>query len=129
MFTLPLSDAEYRTLIELKRTLKYGDTTGHSPGAVSSISLFPELPVEATSFRAVTGWAVLDDRNQIFGWHWIDLADSRWASSDGAAQSFISDTRQRDWLFRRRGYRVERDENGRYLTALLERNEGYSDVR
>ncbi|WP_131824135.1 hypothetical protein [Mycobacteroides abscessus] len=129
VFTLPLSDAEYRTLVELKQTLKYGDTTGHAPVALSSIRLFPDLPIEATSCRTVAGWALLDDRKQVFGWHWIDHADPHWADADSAAQSFINDTRHRDWLLRRRGYLLARDESGQYLTALLERNEDYSDAR
>jgi len=129
MYTLPLSESEYRALVELKRSLKYGDRTGHAPGAVATISLFPELPNETTQFRAVAGWALLDDRKQVHGWHWIDRADPHWADATSAAQSFVSDTRQRDWLLRRRGYSIERDESGQYLTALLEHNEADPNER
>lgn len=128
MYTLPLSESEYRALVELKRSLKYGDQTGHAPGAVATISLFPELANETTQFRAVAGWALLDDHKQVHGWHWIDRADPHWADATSAAQSFVSDTRHRDWLLRRRGYSIERDDNGHYLSALLEGNDGGPDV-
>ncbi|EPZ18802.1 hypothetical protein [Mycobacteroides abscessus] len=118
MYTLPLSDQEYQALTELKRQLKYGDNQGSWKGTHTEVALFPDLETDPTAYRTAAGWVLLDEDGEVRGWHWIDPFDPQWNDEASAARSFVPETRRWRWLTLL-GYRLERDDTGRYLAVLL----------
>lgn len=117
MFTLPLTDAEYKALIELKRQWMFGGPLRSAAIHTEEVTLFSENE-ESTPCVTLTGWALLDGTGAVLGWHWIDHADSHWSDESAAAQSFLPDRRRRDWLLLRQGYRIAHDD-GHLLGRLL----------
>lgn len=68
MFTLPLTAAEYRTLVDAK----------YSPNAGS-----------------LRGWALRDKQGRTQGWHPRIPGDPHWADAYAALRGFISTAKQR----------------------------------
>lgn len=126
MFTLPLTDAEYKALVDIKRQLMFGGPLHGTAVHIEQVTLFPELQ-EPIACATVTGWALLDGADTVLGWHWVDRADIHWTDESAAAQSFVPDRRRRDWLLLRQGYRVMRDD-GHLLVRLLESAEAAAPV-
>lgn len=68
MFTLPLTAAEYRALVDAK----------YSPNA-----------------ETLAGWALRDKQGRTQGWHQQVSGDPRWANADAALHAFITTAKER----------------------------------
>jgi hypothetical protein len=101
MFTLPLTVAEYHTLVDTKY--------GHDPATTN-------------------GWALYDNRGRIHGWHRHQPGSRQWARREDAFAAFEPDTRRRRYLARL-GYRVVATRGVEELSELLRRARGDTDDR
>jgi hypothetical protein len=68
MFTLPLTAAEYRALVDVK----------YSPNA-----------------ETVRGWALRDKQGRTQGWHQRVPGDPHWTNAEAALRAFITTAKQR----------------------------------
>jgi hypothetical protein len=96
MFTLPLTIAEYRELIDVKY--------GHDAATT-------------------TGWALYDGLNRIRGWHRQQPGSRQWAQPADAFAAFVPDTRRRQYLTRI-GYTVTATHGIEELAELMHRARG-----
>lgn len=83
--------------------------------------------VEAKYQRTVKGWALIDPHGAVQGWHQVVPGDNQWASAESALQSFMPDTRARQWC-QRLGWTVCEDLDRYWLSEFLATiRTGYKD--
>ena len=64
------------------------------------------------------GWVLVDGSARLWGWHWVEASDERWATPNAALCSFVSDQAAREQL-QAHGFRVDFDADGSQLGAYL----------
>ena len=65
-----------------------------------------------------SGWVLVDGSARLWGWHWVEASDERWATPNAALCSFVSDQAAREQL-QAHGFRVDFDADGSQLGAYL----------